>query len=180
MHVIVLAVSDPSTLLEIFTGVVAVSLLLQSLALVGIHRSIRSLASRVEAVSLNLVKNVDALSVKVDQLLATIKGMADGVHSLQENLTTTSAIVQKRVAELDSFLAEIADVARLQVLRIQDIVDTTSRRVEETIDVLSNSVLAPVTEVNAIVRGVKVGLDVLLRKRKSPSSSTPQDEEMFI
>ena len=168
------------TLLLVFTGIVAVSLLLQSLALVGIHRSIRSLASRIEVVSLNLVKNVDALSEKVDQLLAIIKGMADGMHSLQENLISTSTIVQKRVAELDSFLAEITDAARLQVVRIQNVVDTTARRVEETIDVFQNSILAPVTEVNAIVRGIKVGLDVLLRKRKSPSSSPPQDEEMFI
>jgi len=168
------------TLLLVFTGIVAVSLLLQSLALVGIYRSIRSLSSRIEVVSLNLVKNVDAISVKVNQLLASIKGMVDGMHSLQENLISTSTIVQKRVAELDSFLAEITDVARLQVLRIQDVVVTASRRVEETIDVLHTSVLAPVTEVNAIVRGVKVGLDVLLRKRKSPSSSSRQDEEMFI
>jgi hypothetical protein len=131
-------------------------------------------------VSLNVVKTIDAISVKVNQLLVTIKGMVDGVHSLQENLTATSAIVQKRVAELDSFLAEITDVARLQVLRIQDVVETASSRVEETIDVFQNSILVPIAEVNAIVRGMKVGLNVLLRKRKSPSSSTPQDEEMFI
>jgi len=167
-------------LLELFTAIVAASLLVQSLAIFGIYRSIRSLAARIEVVSLSLVKNVDALSEKVDQLLATIKGMADGMHSLQENLTSASAIIKKRVADLDSLLAEVTDAARLQVVRIQDIVDTASRRVEETIDVLQNSVLAPVSEVNAIVRGIKVGLDVLLRKRKSPSSSTPQDEEMFI
>lgn len=167
-------------LLELFTAIVAASLLVQSLALFGIYKSIRSLAARIEVVSLSLVKNVDALSEKVEQLLAAIKGMADGMHLLQENLTSASAIVQKRVADLDSFLAEITDAARLQVVRIQDVVDTASRRVEETIEVLQNSVLAPVSEVNAIVRGIKVGLDVLLRKRKSPSSSTSQDEEMFI
>jgi methyl-accepting chemotaxis protein len=168
-------------LLEVFTGVVAVSLLLQSLALLGIHRSVRSLVSRIEAVSSNLIKNVDTLSEKVDKLLACIMGMADGVRSLQENLTSTSAIVRKRVAELDSFAAQVTDAARLQVLRIQDVIDTASRRVEETLDVLHDSVLAPVTEVNAIIRGVKVALDVILSKRKSSSgSATHQDEEMFI
>ncbi|HYK92316.1 MAG TPA: hypothetical protein VE398_26380 [Acidobacteriota bacterium] len=168
-------------LLEIFTGVVAVSLLVQSLAFFGIYRSVRNLASRIEAVSGSLVKNVDALSEKVNQLLATITGMAAGVRSLQENLTSTSAIVHKRVAELDSFVAEVTDTARLQVLRIQDVVDTASRRVEATLDVLQDGVLAPITEVNAIIRGVKVALDILLRKRKTPSSSTThQDEEMFI
>jgi hypothetical protein len=168
-------------LLEVFTGVVAVSLLLQSLALLGMYRSIRVLAARIEIVSGSLVKNVDALSQKVEQLIATILAVAEGARSLQENLTSTSAIVQKRVAELDSFIGEATDVARLQILRIQDVVDTASRRVEATLDVLHDNILAPVTEVSAIARGVKVALDVLLRKRKSPTGSTTlQDEEMFI
>lgn len=168
-------------LLEIFTGVVAVSLLLQSLALFGIYRSIRVLASRSEAVSNSLIRNVESLSEKVDRLLATLMGMAEGVRSLQENLTSTSAIVHKRVADLDVFVAQVTDSARLQVLRIQDVIDTASRRVEETLDVLHDSVLAPVTEVNAIIRGIKAALDVISRHRKSPSGSTSQqDEEMFI
>ena len=158
----------------------ALLVLVQSLALLGIYRSIRIVASRIDGISLKLAKSVDVFGERVDQLLAVIKGVADGVRSLQDNLTSTSAIVQKRVVELDSFLAEVTGAARLQVLRIQDVVDTASRRVEETIDVLQSSVLTPVTEVTAIARGVRVGLDVLLRKRKGPSGSAPQDEEMFI
>lgn len=167
-------------LLEFFTGIVALSLLLQSLALFGIYKSVRVMTSRIEVMSLKLSQNVDVLSEKVETLLSTVKGMADGVRSLQENLTSASLIVRKRVEELDSFVAEITSTARLQVLRIQDVVDTASRRVEETINVLQNSVIAPVTEAQAITRGIKVALDVLLRKRRGPSSSAPQDEEMFI
>ncbi len=168
-------------LLEIFTGVVAVSLLLQSLVLLGIYRYVRALTARLEGACADLTKNIDALAGKLDRLLAGITGMAEGVRSLEENLTSTTAIVHKRVVELDSFVAEVTDAARLQVLRIQDVIDTASRRIEETFDVLHDSVLAPVTEVNAILRGVKAALDFLLRKRKSPSgSTTQQDEEMFI
>ncbi len=172
--------SYDTLLLEIFTGVVAVSLLLQSLALLAIHKSIRALGSRIETVSGNMLKNVDVLSGRVEQLVASLTGMADGVHSLQQGFASTNEIVRKRIVELDAFLGETTDIARLQVLRIQDVIDTAARRVEETIDTLNKSVLTPVTEVHAISRGVKVALDVLLRHRKSPSSSVPQDEEMFI
>ncbi len=167
-------------LLVTFVGIIAASLLLQSLAFVGIYRSLRRLAARIDDVSSDLVKHVDAQSAKVEELLTIIKGMAEGVRTLQEGLSATGAIVQKRIVELDAFIAEVTDVARLQIVRVQDVVDTAARRIEETIDTFHNSVLVPVNEVNAIARGVKVALDVLLRKRKGPSSSTPQDEEMFI
>ncbi len=167
-------------LLVIFTGVVAVSLLLQSVALIVIYRSARELASRIEVLSKSLNKNVNTISEKMEQLLASFKAIADGVRSVQENLSATSAIVHKRAAELDAFVAEVTDVARLQVLRVQDVIDNAARRVEETIELLRSGVLTPVTEATAIIRGVRAGLNVFLRKQKRPSSSTLQDEEMFI
>ncbi|MFH1009716.1 MAG: hypothetical protein V1784_00600 [bacterium] len=167
------------TLLTIFTGVVAVVLLLQSFAFVGIYKSVRQLSTRMDSLSKDLLKKVDVLSTKVEDLLFTIKGMAEGLKSIQGKLADTTAIVHKRVVDLDTFLAETTSAARLEILRIQDVVDNVSRRIEETFDLLHNSILAPVNEVSAVIRGVKVGLDVLLRKRKSPSTSS-HDEEMFI
>ncbi len=167
-------------LLEIFTGVVAASLLLQGVVLLGIYRAIRSMAARIDGLTGRMTNNVATLSEKVEQLLVSVRGMADGIRSLQDNLSATGALIHKRAVELDAFIAEMTDVARLQVLRVQDVVDTASRRVEETINVLQNGVLGPVTEATAIIRGIKVGLDVLLRKRARPSGSTLQDEEMFI
>ena len=168
-------------LLEIFAGAVAVSLLLQSVVLLVIYRAAREVASRIDVLSKSLNKNVETFSEKMEQMLGNFRSMADGIRSLQENLTATSAIIHKRATELDAFVAEVTDIARLQVLRVQDVIDIASRRVEETIDLLRNGVLAPVTEAAAIIHGVKAGLNVFLGKQKKrPSSSTLQDEEMFI
>ncbi len=169
-----------TVLLEVFTGIVAISLLIQSLALFGMYRSIKVMAARIEGMSVKLAENINVLSGNLESLLGTLRGIADGVRSLQDNLTSASAIVKKRVEELDAFVEEITNSARLQMARVQDVVDTASRRVEATLDVLQDSVLTPVTEVNAIIRGVKAAIDVLTRKRRRPSSSVSQDEEMFI
>jgi hypothetical protein len=34
--------------------------------------------------------------------------------------------------------------------------------------------------VNAVVRAVRIGMDVLFRRRRNPSSISAQDDEMFI
>jgi hypothetical protein len=168
------------TLLTVFTGVVAVALLMQSIAFVGIYKSVRQLAARMDGLSKNLLKNIDSLSARADALMSTIKDIGEGLKSMQGSLADSTAIVCKRVAELDAFLGETTNTARLEILRIQDVIDTALRRVEETFDLLHNSVRAPVNEVNAVIRGIRVGLDVLFRRGKGPSSPSSQDEEMFI
>ncbi len=167
-------------LIAVFTGIVAVSLLLQSLAFWGIHRSIRDISSRMDSLSADLLKTVDTLSGRMDELLTTVKAFTEKFNTMQKNITATTEIVQKRVADFDSFLGETADAARLQVARIQQTVDNASRRVEETFDLLHDRVLTPVHEVSAIITGIRVGLDVLTRRRKRPVNPSQLDEEMFI
>jgi len=169
-----------STLLEIFTGIVAVALLLQCAAFWGIHRSIRNISARMDTVGPDLLKEIKPLSANIQEMLSTIKAIADKTQRLQESLAVTAGTVQKRVADLDAFLSETTDAARLQVVRIQDVVDTATRRIEETFDLLHTGIMAPVSEIGAIAKGIRVGLDVLLRRRRTPASTHSQDDEMFI
>jgi len=168
------------TLLTVFTGIVAVALLLQSLAFVGIYRSVRSIASRLDKLSNDLTVHANALSRKADDLMSTVKQLAEGIKSIQEKVNETAVVVHNRIVEVDRFLGETTATARLQILRIQDVVDTAVRRVEETCSVLQNSVLTPINEMNAVARGIRAGLDFLLRRRKMPAGLSHQDEEMFI
>ena len=167
-------------LLALFTGIVAVSLFLQSLALLGIHRSIRNISGRIDKLSADIGRNADNVSSRASEVLAAIKAFTDRFHAMQDNLTGTSEIVQRRVVEIDAFLEETAQAARLQVARIHQTVDNASRRVEETFDILQSRVLAPINELNAVITGIRVGLDVLRGRRKRPVNPSQQDEEMFI
>ena len=161
------------TWLTVFTGVVALALLLQSLAFVGLYRAVRNLSARVDVLSKNVMRDVNALTGDVSQVLATIKSVVEGIQS-------TSDIIRKRVIEVDFFIRQLTDTARLEVARIQDAVDTASREIEDTFELLHRSVIVPVREVTAIIRGLKTGLDFFLRRANSPSGASHLDEEMFI
>lgn len=161
------------TWLTVFTGVVALALLLQSLAFVGLYLTVRNLSARVDVLSKNVMRDVNALTGDVSQVLATIKSVVEGIQS-------TSDIIRKRVIEVDFFIRQLTDTARLEVARIQDAVDTASREIEDTFELLHRSVIVPVREVTAIIRGLKTGLDFFLRRPNSPSGASHLDEEMFI
>jgi len=169
------------TLLTVFTGVLAVAVLMQSLLFFGIYRSIRKITFWMEGLGKDLAKNVEVVSAKVDEGVTAIKGLAESVKPIVERLANTTDVLHKRVLELDDFLASAVRTARLEILRIQDTIQTATRRAEETMELLRKSILAPLNEVNAIIRAIRVGLDVLFRqRRRSPSGTSAQDEEMFI
>jgi hypothetical protein len=167
-------------LIAVFTGIAALALLFQSIAFLAMARSVRQISSRMDRLGADVSKAIGTVTTKAEELLSLVKGVVERIHTLENSLNATSAVIQKRVVELDSFLEETTDTARLQVLRVQAVVENISSRVEETFDRLHQSVLAPVNEITAIIRGIRVGLDFLQRHRKPPGRASHQDDEMFI
>jgi hypothetical protein len=169
-----------NTILLVFTGILAIAVLMQSIIFYGIYRSIRQMNSWMDGIGKDLLRNVEIISSKVDEGLATIKEMGEGLKPIKEKLAGATDIIHKRVVDLDSFLTETTDTARLEVMRIRDKIESASNRAEEILDMLHNSIITPVTEFQAIARGIKAGMDVIFRRRRNPSNAAPQDEEMFI
>jgi hypothetical protein len=169
------------TLLMVFTGVLAFAVLLQSILFFGMYRSIRRISERIDDWGKDLLKNLSVVSSKVEEGLTTVKSVADNLKPITQNLVGTTQIVHKRVVELDHFLGEATRVARLELARIQDTIEFATQKTEETVEILQNTVLTPIHEISAIARAIRVGADALFRRRRrNPSNTSAQDEEMFI
>lgn len=168
------------TLLMVFTGVLAATVLTQSFLFFGIYRSVRRITDRLDGLGKDLLKNAEVVSAKVEEAVTSIKAVADGLKPISDNVSNTTKVVHNRVMELDAFLAEVTRTAQLEILRIQDTIQTGVRRAQETIELLHTSILAPINEINALGRALQAILDVLFRRRKRPSGASGQDEEMFI
>jgi methyl-accepting chemotaxis protein len=168
------------TLLMVFTGVLAVAVVIQSLLFLGIYNSVRQMSDLMNRLLKDVLRNAESVSAKAEESLNAVKSVAEGLKPITENIANTTKIVHQRVTELDAFVAETTRTARLEILRIQDTIEIATRRAQETVELLHSSILAPINEINAISRALRVGLDVLFRRRKTPSGSSAQDEEMFI
>jgi len=188
---------EQETILTIFAAAVTLAILLQSIAVVLIYLSVKTISRRFDALSGEIMKHADAFSAKADEVigaakeaLAEAKAVAEATKLVRENLTSTADLVHKRaieldrmvetrVADVDSFLQESTEFARRQLSGMKDVIDRSSVRIDETFDLVHKGILTPLNELNAIVMGLKVALDVLFRRRR-PANRIHQDEEMFI
>jgi len=167
-------------LLLVFTGVLAFAVFLQTVVFLLIYRSIRQLTAKMDSLGIDVLRNIEVVSDKVSDGLVAIKDVAEDLKPISEKLADTAEIVHHRVKEVDVFLAEAAGTARLEILRIQETLHDASRRARETIDMVRDSILGPLNEINAFTRAIRAAVDVLFRRRRAPSGASVLDEEMFI
>jgi uncharacterized protein YoxC len=167
------------TVFCIFTGLVALALLIQGIALLIIAMRVRDLAKRMETMSAKITKQLDTVMPQLEGFLPVFRSMVDKVHAMEENVAGISKVAHERALKLDAFIEEATESARLQVARLQNVIETTSERIDDTFSTIQQAVVAPVNEVYAIARGIQTGVDMLFR-RKSVSSRSHQEEEMFI
>jgi hypothetical protein len=107
------------------------------------------------------------------------------ISEITTNLAEATAIVRANVSHVADTTSEIVERARMQAVRLDELVSSTLEKVEQTTDFLQNRVVAPVRRVHAIVQAVGAGLSFLksTRRQKQASHQNGEDEdeeEMFI
>src|SRR5437867_1796367 len=155
-----------------------VAVAMQAVVLWGIHRSIRAIAERIESLSASVEQRIGPLSERTQELLVSVRSAAEHFQALQKDFAATSQIIHRRVVDLDKFLAEVTDSGRLQVARVQDLVETASATMEDTVSMVQRGLIAPLAEFSALLRGIRTGFNFFFRGRASQQAH--QDEEMFI
>jgi methyl-accepting chemotaxis protein len=166
--------------LPIFIALTAVAILLQAGILLGMYLAIRKTSASVEAISQE-VKNkaLPTLDTAREMLLE----LRPQIATIVANLNETSITVKNQVQRLDATVSDVVDRARLQVIRADEMVSKTMDRVEETTEMVQNTVISPIRRLNGVFHGLSVGLEVLLgakrRSRGRDGAGVPQDE-MFI
>jgi len=105
---------------------------------------------------------------------------------IADNLMETTISVRSQVERVDATVSDAVDRARLQVIRADELLSRTLDRVEETSDVVHQTVISPVRQFSGLIQGVTAGIEFLLggRGRRNGGSrearrAVPQDE-MFI
>jgi hypothetical protein len=87
---------------------------------------------------------------------------------------------------MDATVKDAVDRGRLQIIRADEMLTRTLDRVEETSEMVHNTVISPVRQLSGLMQGLTVGLEFLFggRGRKNATNReerrpVPQDE-MFI
>jgi len=169
--------------LTVFVALTGIAVLLQAVILGALYFAMRKSSARMEALAVE-VKTKALPSLETAQAILT--ELRPKLTVIADNLTETTHSVRSQVERMDATVNDVVDRARLQIIRGDELLTRTLDRVEETSDIVHNTVVSPVRQFAGLIQGVTAGIEFLLgnRGRRNGGSRearrpVPQDE-MFI
>jgi methyl-accepting chemotaxis protein len=171
------------TLTPLFIALTGAAVVLQAGILAAMYLAVRKSSARMDALAVE-VKTKALPTLETAQ--AVLIELRPRLQEIADNLVDTTASVRSQVQRMDATVNDVVDRARLQIIRADDLLSRTLDRVEETSEMVQETVVSPVRQVAGLIQGVTAGIEFLLgnRGRRNGGSRearrpVPQDE-MFI
>jgi len=164
------------SLVQVMTAAVvisAIALLAQALMVLGMFRTIKSLQQQIS----QFLPRAETF------LSSTEKALAESQKQIKEVTARATEVLdstQKQLAKVDSFVEDATARARVQMERLELVLDDTVSRVHHTVVQLNNGVMRPLREVSGLAAGVKAAFQHFLGGGRSSVAQATSDEEMFI
>ena len=165
------------SLLLILVALIAVAMVVHAICLIVFVMSFRRISSRVEVLLDQVSRDAQPVLHSARELLTDGR---EKFNAISKNLLEISGMVKGQVTRLDGMLTDASQQARLQFIRLDQLLTDTISRMEETSETVRRTILGPVREISAILAGLRATLDFLRRRNKSGVEHATEDEELFI
>ena len=170
--------------LVLIAAVIAAAIVLQAFAVIVFLMSFKRSFARLENTIVDflaemrpVLKTANEFLTESRERVATITAKID---SITANAVEISGIVRHQAQRLDGMLTDASDQARLQLIRLDQMMQGAFSRIEDTGELVRRSIVTPVKEMSALVFGLRTSLDFLFKRSKARRAPVTQDEELFI
>jgi hypothetical protein len=164
------------SLIYVMTGAVVVSaiaIVIQMGILLGLYRRFKTVAEQLVKIAPKAESLVESTRITVDQSRKEIQEITSRAVEMMDS-------TKAQLVKVDEILTDATVRAKVQMDRIEMVLDDTVNRVQETVALMHNGVMRPLREASGVIAGVKAAVSHLARgSRTSPERAT-SDEEMFI
>jgi len=158
------------------TGAVIVSaaaLIFQAALLLGVYKQSKAIRSQVTIIAGHTESFLQSALLSLEQSRKQISAVAAKSSQVLD-------LAHKQLVRVDEVLGEATGRARIQMERVDLVLDDTVARMHEALALLTNGVIRPIREVTAVAAGVEAGLRYLFRSQRRTVERATSDEEMFI
>jgi hypothetical protein len=180
--------------LSLFIAIgVGILLLVQVTVFVGMYFLAKRLvglaerASQLQTRAEYLLNNTEPVLKMAHGLMGELKEAGGYFTQGVQHLNSIAEMARDEVAEVRHLLGDTTALARREVERAKDKVDTVQNTLavatdqfERTTAMVQQSVLEPAREFSYLMFGLRRGLEVLMAGKRLPVDRAYQDEEMFI
>ncbi len=164
--------------LKFFIFLAAVAIIGQMLILLGMFLQVKSMNERMTGIATDLHAKIDPI---LSRLHMVVEEVGPQVTAAAADAAEITRLARAQTEKVDRVFTEAMDRLRMQVLRADQVLTGALEEIESAGTEFKASVLRPVRQATAFVKGIKAGLDFLRSQRQSPERSREQqDEELFI
>jgi hypothetical protein len=167
---------DQTTLLYIMAGAVCVSaiaIVIQLGILFGVYKAARGMQDQVAKIAPKAESLVDTAQRTVEESKKQILDITAKANQIIES-------TRGQMAKLEELVTDASGRARVQMDRIEMVMDDTVTRVQETVNLVHTGVMRPLRQVNGVAAGIRTAVAQLMRGGRPSVAQATSDEEMFI
>jgi uncharacterized protein with ACT and thioredoxin-like domain len=166
--------------IEAFIVIASVAIVVQMVILLGMYLQMKGAIEKFTQIANEVKTRVDPILLRVDRIL---EDSEDKIASIMGDGAEITRLARGQAQKIDRVFTDSLERLRIQVIRADQILTGTLEVIEDTGTRVRNTLWGPVHQVSAVLKGIKVGIDVLrgVQRRAQPESDgAPQDEELFI
>lgn len=167
----------------VITGAVAISTLcifiMAAIAIV-MYRLMSKMQARTEQFMDDVKPLVVSAKVFARENGPKLTTAATRVREIADNAKDVSDVARDQAHRFAEVGRDIADRTKVQVARVDAVVEDTVEQAHQVGDNVKEAVMKPVREASGVLAGIKAAVSTYAQGRRPSVETITQDEEMFI
>ncbi len=169
--------SGHTVLLEVFVGLVALAMLVQAIAVVGValgarkaQKDVLNEIAEIKAKILPLVEKshglVTELGPKIQNITANVEHISFVVREKVVEFEPTVSAANETIKEANATVRDANAKTHAQIVRVNGMITSTLTATAAIGEKIHHGIRVPIREIEGIVGGVKAGLDSLMSRAR--------------
>jgi hypothetical protein len=174
---------NETTLLYVMAAFViisAIALCIQAGMLAGIYKTVKAMQETINPLVPKVESLVEKTNAAVEQGGRQITEITTRANGILESSKDILDSTKRQLAIVEDVVGDAAVRAKVQMERVELVLDDTLSRAHETIAVFHDGVMRPLREINGLAAGVRAALAAMARGNRPTPDRATSDEEMFI
>jgi hypothetical protein len=164
--------------LEAFIVIAAVAIVIQMAILLAMFFQVRIAIEQFTRIATDLQNRIDPILLRTNRVL---EDSEDRIASIMGDAAEITRVARGSAQKIDRVFTDAVERLRVQIIRADHILTGTLEVVEESGAKFKRTLWAPIQQASAILKGMKVAIDMLRGQNRRPESdAATQDEELFI
>jgi 5-hydroxyisourate hydrolase-like protein (transthyretin family) len=164
---------------EAFIVIAAIAIVMQMAVMLAMMLQVKKSLEHFTRLSTDLQGRIDPILSRVNRILEDSEGR---ISSVMGDTAEITRIARGQAQKIDRVVTDTIERLQIQVIRADQILTGAMEVVDEAGTKFRNTLWGPIRQASAVMKGIKVGLDMLRRHQGGvpETVATSQDEELFI